>query len=690
MKKPSRMRRFCTLALAGLTVFAAVSRTSLGKSQNPHVRHRDGIIQFFPGQPEDAVIARERIGGKDLWVGGVRRDGSTRQVRITNYMGGRGAKPSVVRLRYPFGNSSATWNMEVKREGDVVSAMLPWNGTLIGDIMDVNEGEDAAEEARRRLGTTAAAVAGLPVLYSSGDSISMGYWPYLEGELHDTINVYYQRELAKDMPGIGLRNNGHAHLAYGVLQAAYKDRCFRPDYVLINFGLHMIRTHHRKVQEYGAWIEKFAALAKAEGARMIWVNTTPYQQSFRPRQNETIKAFNAVATEVAGKHGVPVIDLHACMLEQVKAKGDKVVFTDGVHFTEETKKRQAAFIAKRIREICGTPQQQGQAPPAFADRLEWVGLGVHSPGHHVWGSSPVMDDDGKMHIFAARWKPPFDHGWRDNSEIVHFVSNSPEGPFTFSDVALRGTGTNTWDRHAPCNPLIKRVDGKYVLLYIANPVGMTKGKGAHVPSQRIGMALADSPNGPWKKMGDNGLILRPSDDPRHWTYRAGNGVNNPAFLKAPDGRYFLYFKSARAMMGLAIAEKLGGPYIHQRDPVTRNKTAIEDGYAFMMNGKFHLLTTDNHGILRRGGGILWESTDGMSFTIAGKGFHLVSDYLPEDYAAKPRRHYGRQFKFERPLLLMIDGRPAYFYAPSGVQVDGLPETTSYILKFGGGQPPYGG
>lgn len=551
--------------------------------------------------------------------------------------------------------------------------------THIG-IMDVNEGQVEAEQARARLGTTAPADAGRPVVYSSGNSISMGYWPYLEGELHDTMDVYYQRELAKDMPDIGLRNNGHAHLAYAVLQAAYKNERFRPDYILINFGLHMIRTHHGKVQAYGDWIAKFAAFAKAHDARMIWVNTTPYQQSFRPAQNETIKAFNAIAAEVAARHGVPVVNLHACVLEQVKAGGDKAVFTDGVHFTEDTKRKQAFFIAERIREVCEVPELQDRAPPAFADRLEWVGPGIKSPGYHVWGSSPIMGDDGKVHIFAARWKAPFDHGWRDNSEIVHFVSDSPEGPFAFCDVALRGTGTNTWDRHAPCNPLIKKIDGQYVLLYIANPVGMTRGMGAHVPSQRIGMALADSLNGPWKRAGKDGLILSPSDDPKHWTYRAGNGVNNPAFLRAPDGRYFLYFKSARAMMGLAIADRLEGPYVHQQDPVTKNKTAIEDGYAFMMNGKFHLLTTDNHGILRKGGGILWESADGVSFAIAGRGFHLVSDYLPKSYPAKRRRHYGSQFKFERPQLLIVGGKPAYFYAPSGVQVDGLPETTSYILK----------
>jgi len=319
---------------------------------------------------------------------------------------------------------------------------------------------------------------------------------------------------------------------------------------------------------------------------------------------------------------------------------------------------------------------------SFADRLEWVGLAVHSPGYHVWGSSPVMGDDGTVHLFVARWpNKAFDRGWRDASEIVRFVADSPEGPFEFADVVLQGTGEDTWDRYSPCNPLAQKVDGKYVLLYIANPVGLTQGISGHTRSQRIGMVIAQSPEGPWRKVGEEGLMLSPSTDPDHWTHNASNGVVNPAFLKAPDGRYFLYYKSAHAKMGLAIAEHLEGPYIHQKEPVTKNRLGIEDGYAFHWKGRISLLTTDNHGLLRKGGGILWSSDDGLSFPDREKGFHLVRDYLPEDYPAKPRRYYGRQGKFERPQVLMIDGQPAYLYLPSGTQFDGLSGTTSYILRF---------
>ncbi len=203
-----KKRQFILICLLAMTDVYAAELTA-----TTNITFKDEILHVFPDNPESGVIAREQMGDQDLWVGAVRCNGKTRQIRITSYVGGRGTrKHTLVKFRYPFGDASATWNMDVKREGDIISVVIPWNGTLIGDIMDVNEGEDSTADARKKLGLTEPD-SELLVMYSSGDSISMGYWPYLEAELHNKVNVYYQRELAKDIPKIGLRNNGHAHLA---------------------------------------------------------------------------------------------------------------------------------------------------------------------------------------------------------------------------------------------------------------------------------------------------------------------------------------------------------------------------------------------------------------------------------------------------------------------------------------------
>ncbi|AQT69070.1 Beta-xylosidase [Anaerohalosphaera lusitana] len=322
-------------------------------------------------------------------------------------------------------------------------------------------------------------------------------------------------------------------------------------------------------------------------------------------------------------------------------------------------------------------------PNTFADKLEYLGVAVEEPGWHVWGTSPVMADDGKVHLFCARWpiSARFDPGWRIASQIAHYVGDGPEGPFKFSDVALSGTGKDTWDKTGVHNPAIHRVCDKYVLLYISNT-----GLEGHPANQCIGMATADSPYGPWQKVGEDGLILAPPEDESYWNYGSGCGVNNPAFLQHPDGRFFLFFKSrpgnrGGTKMGLAIADKLEGPYVQKRKPITANDRAIEDGYAFASGGKIYLLTTDNHGMLKRGGGLLWVSDDGENFeSIPRPGFDLFANYLPSEDRSQAKRIYGGQLKFERPQVLMIDGRPAYLYMPSGFNIKGGNGTISHVLR----------
>ena len=319
---------------------------------------------------------------------------------------------------------------------------------------------------------------------------------------------------------------------------------------------------------------------------------------------------------------------------------------------------------------------------SFADRWEYVGVAISEPGYTIWGSSPMMDEAGRVHLFVARWPSDrVDPDWRSMSEIAHYVGDRPEGPFRFSDIALQGSGKDTWDRYGVHNPNIQKVDNQYVLLYIAND---NPNQPPHPSNQKIGMAISYSLSGPWQKVHGNGLILNTPEDSTFWNYKATNGVNNPAFLQHPNGKYFLYFKSHQSQMGLAIAENLTGPYIQLSHPVTNNTMTIEDGYAFIYEDRIALLTTDNHGLIEEGGGILWTSADGIRFDDFEKGFHRLNDYKTIDLN-KVNVRYGpgerKYAKFERPQLLIIDGKPAYLYAPSGSNIFGDAHTVSYVLKF---------
>ncbi|MEN8125905.1 MAG: glycoside hydrolase family protein, partial [Bacteroidota bacterium] len=253
--------------------------------------------------------------------------------------------------------------------------------------------------------------------------------------------------------------------------------------------------------------------------------------------------------------------------------------------------KQAMFLFLLISVNCILGQQNTESSiNTFADQWEFAGVAVEEPGYTIWGTSPIIGKDGKVHLFVARWpcELKVDPGWRSHSEIAHYIGDSPGGPFEFSDIALKGTGMDTWDKYGTSNPSIYKVGDKFVLLYIANTNPKMP---QHPATQKIGMAIADSPYGPWKKTGGDGLILSPPLNDSYWNYKASNGVNNPTLLQHPDGGFFLYFKSEKGKMGLAIAENLQGPYVQLPFPVTSNEMGIEDGYIFVNNGKISLLTT---------------------------------------------------------------------------------------------------
>ena len=82
--------------------------------------------------------------------------------------------------------------------------------------------------------------------------------------------------------------------------------------------------------------------------------------------------------------------------------------------------------------------------------------GLKMDNYWVWGSSVIRGDDNKYHMYASRWPKslPFHPGRMIASEIVHAVSETPEGPYKFKDVALGDRGAQYWDGKSCHNPKI--------------------------------------------------------------------------------------------------------------------------------------------------------------------------------------------------------------------------------------------
>lgn len=327
---------------------------------------------------------------------------------------------------------------------------------------------------------------------------------------------------------------------------------------------------------------------------------------------------------------------------------------------------------------------------SIATGMKWIGKAVDDPDYYVWCTSPIADK-GKIHLFCSRWPKKYKmDGWITHSEIVHYVSDNAEGPFKLVDVAIPANPGAPWNNSIH-NPAIAKVDDTYVLLYITfdRRTNSPYREGDTPPCDKMYtcMATSKSLNGPWKLQGEDGMIIFPSTDPSHYSYQSWS-LDNPTFL-AYNGRYYIYFKSGKHQRQTrycyAVADKLEGPYKLGDQPCTDNIDYTEDATAFRYNNKFYLLTNDNFGTHTGvpGRGILWESDTPTSFKRkdAFIGFLQTLDYVKSVDMSKASRLAGSEFKFERPGILLIDGKPAYFYGPSGFNLDGDDHTCSYVMKI---------
>lgn len=328
------------------------------------------------------------------------------------------------------------------------------------------------------------------------------------------------------------------------------------------------------------------------------------------------------------------------------------------------------------------------ANPPILD-YEYKGVAVEQKGMHIWGSSPVMGPDGKVHLYVAQW--PLNSqknfsGWFKDCEIAHYVSDSPEGPFKFVRVAVKDLDGQF---NAPHNPTIKQIDDKYVLSFIVNDNNQ-------LSTQRIIMYVADDLNDQWrpaKGAEPDGTILRKSTEPGGWNYTAKLGVSNPTLLKV-NGKYHLYHKSVLKKnpnkkwgaytYGVAISDTLEGPY-NDTKQVTPDWKGIEDAFAFNLHDSVYFMSRD-FGSKKgsHGGGLLWQSEDGLFFPWAkvSRSFEALDHYVDPNILKTATVHRGdKTGRLERPQILIIDGKPAYLYLATGTNPKPGYGSNSHVFKI---------
>jgi len=284
----------------------------------------------------------------------------------------------------------------------------------------------------------------------------------------------------------------------------------------------------------------------------------------------------------------------------------------------------------------------------LARRIEPVGRILELEDWYVWGTSAVDGPDGKVHLFSARWPAATGMGgWSSDSEIIHSVGETAEGPFELEGVALRGRGGEIWDSGMVHNPTIHNFGDRYYLVHIGNRDGRPF-------TQSIGVAVSDSLFGPWERFDQP--VLSASRKPA-WDWLM---ATNPALVRHPSGQFWLYYKSwdlqdKKRKMGLSIADDIRGPYQrHPRNPLvdySDQGKQVEDAYVYLQDGLFHMvMADDNEGVVKQHGGALIRSEDGIHWSEPELAYDTTEAYLGEAVQ-----------RFERPQVLMRDGKPAYLY-----------------------------
>ena len=200
----------------------------------------------------------------------------------------------------------------------------------------------------------------------------------------------------------------------------------------------------------------------------------------------------------------------------------------------------------------------------------------------TWGGSPIRDAvTGIYHLYSSELSNNCGilH-YCSNSRVIHLTSSTPLGPYTRQGVALgprtTGTGgsdgkTSFFDSASVHGPTVHRLpNGTYALFYTGMAADGPEPNCTHAydphtgnrASRRIGLALANSLDGPWHRLPSP--VFGPCAPGTGWDY---SDTSNAAPIIRKDGSVVLLYKGRGHVqaIGIAFAPGVEGPY-------TRNKT----------------------------------------------------------------------------------------------------------------------
>lgn len=197
----------------------------------------------------------------------------------------------------------------------------------------------------------------LPKVLILGDSISIGYTPFVEEMLQNLAEVKRP-----------MQDADKAENCEGTTKAVKEiDRWLgeeKWDVIHFNFGLHDIKhvnpdtgensmnpkdPHQASLKQYRKNLTQIVEKLKATGAHLIFATTTPYPSPVDGplRMPGQAQKYNEAALKIMDKNDIQINDLYTFVKPQMEA----LMIKKNVHFTDEGSKALAGEVGKVIKEI---------------------------------------------------------------------------------------------------------------------------------------------------------------------------------------------------------------------------------------------------------------------------------------------------------------------------------------------------
>jgi hypothetical protein len=335
--------------------------------------------------------------------------------------------------------------------------------------------------------------------------------------------------------------------------------------------------------------------------------------------------------------------------------------------------------------------QRKDLPNPFLDKLETGSIhGVFTPEDYTtWCPTVIRHDDEKYYLIASvNYNDSISTGsWQTNSELAVAVSDEIEGPYEFIDLILPRRDKKYWDGELQHNPMIRKHDDTYYLFYTGSTYEFERTlepMDRFDPrywegwdNQRIGIATAKHPAGPWTQYD------QPVIQPREGRWDEGQQCN-PTAVMHDDGSVILMYKGTN----------IGFPdRVYAYDTATVHKFAIGVARADSSFGEYKRLG-DYDGLITINGIQPRFDLEDPDIWFDGKYYHmLMKNFLPvfdyddrggcfyawsenawewftpsEGSVALPRTVTWKegystiQQRIEKPAVFTENGKPVYVFA----------------------------